>query len=267
MENYEAYFDQNRTLWNQRTLLHMNSSFYNMAAFTEGQSSLNAIELAELGNVRGKSLLHLQCHFGQDTLSWARLGAKATGADISDTAIAQARQLNEQLGLDAHFVRANVLELDQHLQGQFDIVFTSYGTIGWLPDLDPWARIISHFLKPGGTFYIVEFHPVVWMLDEDLREIVYPYQSNLEPIVTDTEESYTDGSSHSKQREYSWNHSLSEVVTALHNHGLQLQHLHEFPYSPYNCFRHMVQGPDGYWRIKHLQGKIPLLFSVKAQKV
>lgn len=267
MDNYSTYFESNRQLWNERTPLHTQSEFYNMQAFLTGQSSLNDIELTELGDVHGKSLLHLQCHFGQDSLSWARMGAKVTGVDISDASIAEANKLNGQLQLDATFVQSNVYDLKENLKGQFDVVYTSYGVIGWLPDLEQWADVVAHFLKPSGTFYMVEFHPVVWMFDDDLQEIIYPYHNTGEPIVTESDSSYTDGSQHTRLREYGWNHSLSEVVTALLNHGLQLEHLHEFNYSPYNCFNHMVQGSDGYWRIRHLNGKIPLLYSVKARKV
>ena len=266
MEDYKHYFETNRQLWNQRTPLHRQSEFYSVPAFLEGKTSLNSIELEELGDVQGKSLLHLQCHFGQDTLSWARLGANATGIDLSDASIEEARKLNQQLGLDAKFVQSNVYDLKENLQGQFDVVFTSYGTIGWLPDLEKWAEIIFHFLKPGGTFYMVEFHPVVWMFDDDFQNIVYPYHNTIEPIVTETAHTYTDGGAHKQQKEYGWNHALSEVISSLTAKGLQLHFLHEFPYSPYNCFSHMVQGEDGYWRIEHMQNKIPLLYSLKATK-
>ncbi|WP_162054346.1 class I SAM-dependent methyltransferase [Pontibacter pamirensis] len=266
MDNYENYFESNRQLWNKRTPLHRQSDFYNVPAFLEGRTSLNKIELDELGDVSGKSLLHLQCHFGQDTLSWARLGAKATGIDLSDASIEEASRLNQQLGLDVTFVQSNVYDLKENLQGQFDVVFTSYGTIGWLPDLEKWAETIHHFLKPGGIFYMVEFHPVAWMFDDDFQQIVYPYHNTFEPIVTETEQSYTDGSNHERLKEYGWNHGLGEVISSLTTKGLRLEFLHEFPYSPYNIFRHMVQGEDGYWRIRHLENKIPLLYSIKATK-
>lgn len=266
MENYAQYFESNRQLWNRRTLLHRQSAFYDVPAFLEGKTSLNQIELEELGDVKGKSLLHLQCHFGQDTLSWARQGATVTGIDLSDASIEEARRLNVQLGLDAEFVLSNVYDLRENLEGQFDVVFTSYGTIGWLPDLEKWAGIVNHFLRPGGTFYIVEFHPVAWMFDDDFEHILYPYHNTFEPIVTETEQSYTDSSSHEKHKEYSWNHALSEVVSSLTGKGLHIEFLHEFPYSPYNIFQHMVQGEDGYWRIRHLYNKIPLLYSIRATK-
>ncbi|GAA4430206.1 class I SAM-dependent methyltransferase [Pontibacter saemangeumensis] len=266
MEDLENYFESNRQLWNLRTPLHRKSAFYRVPAFMEGATSLNRIELEELGDVRGKSLLHLQCHFGLDTLSWARLGAKATGIDLSDAAVEEARRLNRQLGLDALFVQSNIYNLQENLHGQFEVVFTSYGTIGWLPDLEKWAGTIAHFLQPGGTFYMVDFHPVAWMFDDEFEKIIYPYHNTFEPIVTESDHSYTDGSGHAPHKEYGWNHGLSEIISSLTATGLRLEFLHEFPYSPYNCFQHMVQGDDGNWRIEHLRDKIPLLYSIKATK-
>lgn len=265
MEN--EYFEANRQAWNLRTAVHKDSAFYDVAGFRAGKTSLNAIELGELGPVAGKSLLHLQCHFGLDTLSWARMGAEATGIDLSDEAINEAEKLNRELGLDARFVCSNVYDLKENLQGTFDIVFTSYGVIGWLPDLNRWAEVIAHFLKPGGTFYMAEFHPVVWMFDNDFKEVTYAYHNSPDPIVEESTGTYTDPDAPIQYREFTWNHSLSEVITALLNHGLRLELFREYPYSPYNCFNHTVQGPDGYWRIKHLQDMIPMVYTLKCTKV
>ncbi|WP_242929086.1 class I SAM-dependent methyltransferase [Pontibacter vulgaris] len=264
-ENYNLYFEANRSLWNKKTPVHIDSAFYNMPAFLSGKTSLNAIELEEVGDVSGKTLLHLQCHFGQDSLSWARMGAKVTGVDISDEAVNQARQLNTQLGLDASFVRANIYDLKENLQGQFDVIFTSYGTIGWLPDLTKWADIIAQFLKPGGTFYIVDFHPVLWMFDEEFTHIKYSYHNTQEPIVSESTGTYADRDAPIKQVEYGWNHGLGEIISALTAAGLSIEFLHEYPYSPYNCFANTVQGKDGYWRIKNLENKIPMLYSIRAK--
>ncbi len=266
MKDYSKYFETNRNLWNKKTPVHLTSAFYNMPAFMAGHTSLNQIELSELGDVAGKSMLHLQCHFGQDTLSWARSGAKATGIDISDEAIKKAKELNTELGLQAEFVRSNLYDLKENLDGQFDIVFTSYGTIGWLPDLDKWADVIDHFLKPGGTFYIAEFHPVLWMFDDNFKEIIYPYHNTHEPIFTESSGTYADREAQITTTEYGWNHGLGEVITALSSRGINLEFLHEFPYSPYNCFPNMVQGSDGFWRIKGYEDKLPMIYSIKATK-
>ncbi|HKK38655.1 MAG TPA: class I SAM-dependent methyltransferase, partial [Cryomorphaceae bacterium] len=153
------YQQINRQSWNDRVDSHLKSEFYDVEGFLKGQASLKEIELPLLGDVNGKSILHLQCHFGQDTLSLQRMGANCVGVDLSDKAIEAAQNLNEELGLNARFVACDVYEAPKHIDEKFDVVFTSYGTIGWLPDLDRWAEVIAHFLKPGGKLVFVEFHP------------------------------------------------------------------------------------------------------------
>ncbi|MEO6583015.1 MAG: class I SAM-dependent methyltransferase, partial [Ferruginibacter sp.] len=150
--DYQSHFNDNRLSWNKRTAVHKDSAFYNLAEFKSGAPSLNETEINALGDVQSKSLLHLQCHFGMDTMSWARLGATCTGVDLSDEAISLAKEINAELQLNCDFICCNVYDLKMHLDKKFDIVFTSYGTIGWLPDLDAWAEIVAHFLKPGGVF-------------------------------------------------------------------------------------------------------------------
>ena len=264
-ENYDDYFAANKDGWNKRTGVHKTSAFYDVASFKAGKSSLNNLELEEVGDVHGKSLLHLQCHFGLDTLCWARKGATVTGIDFSDEAIAYAKQLSGDLQIPANFICSNVYDLQENLHQKFDIVFTSYGVIGWLPDLNRWAKIITHLLKPGGTFYMAEFHPVVWMMDENFEKIKYHYH-NQETIEENTTGTYTDRDANINYTEYGWNHSLAEVVQSLLDEGLQLQFLHEFSYSHYNCFNNMVQGDNGNWRIKGLEDKVPLMYSIKFKK-
>jgi 2-polyprenyl-3-methyl-5-hydroxy-6-metoxy-1,4-benzoquinol methylase len=200
-----------------------------------------------------------------DTLSLARMGATVTGIDLSDKAIDTARELNDQLGLDARFICCNVYDLEAHLDEQFDIVFTTYGVIGWLPDLQPWARLIARYLKPGGFFYMAEFHPVVWMFDDDFQSIKY-YYHNRELIEVDSVGTYTDRNAGIRAKEYSWNHSISEVLNALLRQNLRLEFFNEFSYSPYPCFNNVVQGPDGNWRVHGLEDKIPMVYSLKMEK-
>lgn len=263
MEKEQQYFEANKALWNQRTAVHIGSDFYNLEGFKKGETVLTPIELGELGSVEGKSLLHLQCHFGMDSLDWARRGARVTGVDLSDAAIDKARELSAELGFDARFVCCNVLDTAEQVEGQFDIVFSSYGTIGWLPDLQPWARMIAAKLRPGGIFYLAEFHPVVWMFDDDFTRIAYSYE-NQEVIVTENQGTYTDRLADIKGKEYSWNHSISEVLNALTGAGLQLQQFNEHMYSPYPCFRNTVEIGPGQWQIHGLEGKIPMVYSLKA---
>jgi ubiquinone/menaquinone biosynthesis C-methylase UbiE len=189
-----------------------------------------------------------------------------TGVDLSDNAIAEATKLNDELGMDAKFICCNVYDLEQHLDEQFDIVFTSYGVVGWLPDLQKWAKIISRYLKPGGTFYIAEFHPVVWMFDDNFTEIKYYYE-NREIIETESKGTYTDKDADILAKEYGWNHSLSEVINSLLDQGLTIERLNEYSYSPYPCFNNMVQGEDENWRIIGLEGKIPMVYSIIVKKL
>jgi SAM-dependent methyltransferase len=274
MSSPDNFFEANKTSWNKRTIVHKESSFYDLAAFKKGQSALNEIELKALGDVKGKSMLHLQCHFGMDTLSWAREGAMVTGVDLSDEAILLANEINHELKLGATFICSNIYDLPavevdgfsgKKNASRFDIVFTSYGTIGWLPDLDPWAKIIAHFLKPGGTFYMVDFHPTLWMMDEKFQHIKYDY-FNTSVIAEENNGTYTDRNAPIKSMEYTWNHPFSEIVGALLNNGLSIIEMKEFPYSPYNCFNNLEQGTDKMWRIKDMNEKMPMLYSIKTVK-
>lgn len=259
-------FQTNKDTWNQKVGIHAASDFYKLEAFKAGKSSLNRYELEALGDVAGKSLLHLQCHFGQDTLSWSRLGAKCTGVDISDTAIELARKLAQELQLDAKFVCCNVLDTSQHVSEQFDIVFSSYGTIGWLPDLRPWAKMIAERLKPGGIFYLVEFHPIAWMFDylEEPPKMKYGYQQK-EAIYEEYEGTYAeDGKTRMTSKEYGWNHGLGEVITSLTEVGLAVEYLNEYDASPYDVFPGLVKNTDGMFEMPHTL--YPLLFEIEASK-
>ena len=219
LENFDQYFEANKEGWNKRTAVHKDSAFYDVESFKAGKSSLNKLELDELGDVKGKSLLHLQCHFGMDTLSWAREGAIVTGIDLSNEAIDLARSLSSEMNIPANFICCNVYDLPAHLDEKFDVIFTSYGVIGWLPDLNKWASVVAQFLKPGGTFYMAEFHPVVWMMDENFERIKY-YYHNQEVIAEVTTGTYTDRNADIEYKEYSWNHSLSEVINSLISKGV-----------------------------------------------
>jgi 2-polyprenyl-3-methyl-5-hydroxy-6-metoxy-1,4-benzoquinol methylase len=263
----QEYFDTNKKLWNAKTDIHRDSEFYDLENFKNGKNPLNKIELDALGEVSGKSLLHLQCHFGQDSLQWARMGAKVTGVDFSPKAVALAQQLNTELGLDAKFVESNVLELDQNLEGKFDIVYTSYGTVGWLPDLEKWAKVISHFLKPGGTFFIADFHPVLLMFDWEKEEMTFPYFNIGEPFTEVEEGTYANRDAPIQLKEYFWLHSLSNIIRPLINHGMQLVDFQEFAESPYNCFPKMTSLDNGMYYYGKKELKIPHVYAIKMKKI
>lgn len=259
------YIEINKTLWDEKTTHHTGSAFYKMDDFLAGNTSLNDIELAMLGDVKGKTILHPQCHFGQDTLSLARMGAKVTGVDFSGEAIKKAVQLNEQLKLDAEFICTDIYELPDKLNKQFDIVFTSYGVLGWLPDMKRWAQIVARYMKPGGTFILVEFHPVIWMFNPDFSAIQYSY-FNKETIIETQNGTYAARDADIKKLEIGWNHDLSEVLQNLLDAGLGISSFREFDTSPYNCFQNMIEITSGKFQIKGLEGKLPMIYALKAVK-
>ena len=265
MNEAQNYLAINKALWDEKTKHHVNSDFYNMDAFLNGSTSLKDIELALLGDVAGKSILHLQCHFGQDSLSLARMGAKVTGVDFSGEAIKNAKELNEQLGLDATFICTDIYSLPESLDQQFDIVFTSYGTIGWMPDMQKWARIVARYLKPEGQFIFVDFHPVVWMFNSDFSAVQYPY-FNKEAIVETLEGTYADRNAPIKQSEVGWNHDLSEVMQNLIDAGLNITRFQELDSSPHNCFSNMVAIGGGRYQVEGLEGKIPMVYTLTAKR-
>lgn len=266
MSKNNKYFQVNKTTWNKKVKVHAKSEMYDLEAFKKGKSSLMQYELDALGDVNEKSLLHLQCHFGQDTLSWCRMGAKCVGVDISNEGIKLAQQLNEELNLDAEFVCCNVLDTSDYVRDKFDIVFTSYGTIGWLPDLKPWAKMIFERLKNGGVFYIAEFHPIVWMFDysEGKPIMKYGYMQD-EVIYEEYEGTYANQSSKMISKEYGWNHGLGEVITALSEAGLNIEYLKEHDESPYNVLPDLIETRSGNYVTK--DKLYPLIFEIKATKL
>ena len=260
-----AYLERNKHSWNERTSYHMKTGFYDLDNFKKGQTSLKEIELYLLSDITGKRILHLQCHFGQDTISLARMGAKTTGIDISDKAIARAKELAIETKAEATFICCDLYDLPNHLNGQFDIVFTSYGTIGRLPDLDRWAKVISRFLKPGGKFIFVDFHPVVWMFDDHFDKVGYNY-FNDGPIIETVNGTYADKNAPITTETVCWNHSISEVLNSLLHNDMELASLDEFNYSPYNCFKETTEFEPGKYRISHLGNKIPMVYAISASK-
>ncbi len=259
------YIDINKASWNNRLESHLKSDFYNLDAFINGKSSLNTIELDLLGDIKGKNILHLQCHFGQDSISLSRLGAHVTGVDFSEKSIAKAHELAKLTNSNAEFICSNIYDLPNVLNKKYDIVFTSYGTIAWLPDLDKWAEIVSHFMNENAKFVFVEFHPVVWMFDDDIEKIIYPYLKS-DAIVEDEVGTYADKKAEIQQKCVTWNHGISEVINCLIDKGLQIQCLNEYDYSPYPFVSNSEEYVKGKFRIKQYQNKLPLVYSVVAIK-
>jgi SAM-dependent methyltransferase len=266
----EKFFKTNLKRWNELAKIHVESEYYDLEGFRAGRSSLRSIELEELGDVSGKSLLHLQCQFGLDTLSWARLGAVVTGVDFSDKAIKLAKALSKQLNIPAKFICSNVYDLPKVLGGHFDIVFTSYGVLCWLHDIEKWAEVVSMYLEKGGTFFIAEFHPFAWVFDwDELLELKvrHSYFHTTEPYYFEREGTYADAKAYVKNKAYyQWQHSLSDIINALIKAGLRIERIKEYPYSVDRLFPFMKRCEDGYWRFTDKDNNIPLMFSIKATK-
>lgn len=259
------FFNINKEGWNNRTGAHYDSEFYDVEGFLKGSSSLKQIELELLGSLEGKELLHLQCHFGQDSISLAREGAKVTGIDISDQAIDKAKHLAQEAGVKAHFITSNVYDIDKHLNQQYDVIFSSYGVITWLPDLQRWADLIDMHLKPGGKFVFVEFHPAVWMFNDQFTSIDYSY-FNTGPIIENESGSYADKDASIAQDYVVWNHSLQDVIEPLLSNKLTMESFKEYDFSPYDCFENTVKIEESKYQINGLEGKIPLCFSLVMKK-
>lgn len=256
------YHEINREGWNRRTDPHYNHPNYRVKEFLAGKKSLHPLELEEVGDVRDKSLLHLQCHFGMDTLSWARLGAKVTGIDISDRSIERANELKEKAGLEARFIRTDLFNALDILKDKFDIVFTSYGVTWWMSDIKRWAEIAAHYVKEGGFFYIAEIHPALGMFDGDKN--VY------EPYFNQGREHYLNESDYCDKDlvvgdEYGWRWTLGDIITALVEAGLRIEFLHEFPFCVYKEWPTMVKDGD-WWYYPDRKNDIPMTYSIKATK-
>jgi SAM-dependent methyltransferase len=264
----------NRRLWDAWTKIHVGSEFYDVASFRNGERPIRVAdyEREEVGDVEGKTLLHLQCHFGLDTLSWARLGATVTGADFSDEAISAARALAAEVGLPARFIQSDLYDLPNALREEFDVVYTSCGVLGWLPDIAGWGRVAGQFIRPGGFLYVTEIHPVANVFENEgvapgeLR-LEYPYWSHREPLRFDVQGSYADRDAPTEELvEYGWDHSLGEIVTSLADAGLRIEFLHEFDFVRWPM-DYLVEGSDGLWRLpESIKGGLPLFFSLKATK-
>ena len=237
-EAVQGQFEANRKRWDEWAEIHMRGSpTYPVEAFKAGEAGWEPNLPDDIGSVRGKSILYLQCHFGMDTLMWARQGACVTGADFSETAIRGARALNAELGMNAEFVRSNIYDLPDALTGDFDIVLTYYGIICWGPDLHWWAEIVAHYLKPGGFFYVADTHPFVDMLeggDPGVAKpyLAYPYFTHGAAHRYEGSGTYAAPEAETLQRvEYEWGHTMAEIINAVVEARLCIEYLHEFPYT------------------------------------
>jgi SAM-dependent methyltransferase len=274
---HEREIADNRALWDAWTAIHTAGSFYDVQRFRDDPTDvrIRPFELEEIGEVTGKTLLHLQCHFGLDTLSWARLGAaQVTGIDFSEPAIAFATELAAETGLAdrSRFVVSDIYNLPGPLAGAtFDVVYTGRGALGWLPELAPWARVVASFLAPGGVFYIHEGHPVLWAIaDEQPTEglaIGYDYWGG-ETLSFPVEGSYADPAADvDAEVEHGWNHSLGEIVTQLASNGLRIELLDEKRELDWPAPFLVDRGDGTHVWPETMAGSLPLMYSLRARKV
>jgi SAM-dependent methyltransferase len=264
----DEYRSSNRRMWNEFTHINARSALYQLEEFKAGQNKLNPLERGELGDVAGKMLLHLQCHFGMDTLSWAMLGAQVTGVDFSDEAVALARSLSAELHIPGRFICSDIYDLPQVLDETFDIVYTSYGVLCWLSDIPGWAKLAARCLKPGGVFYMAEFHPFANVFDDYAPELRfrYPYFEK-QMMEFPVDGSYADPVAKMEPTtSYEWNFRIGEVLTSLLDAGLRLEFVHEHPFTVYQQLPFLERGADGYWHQPGGREDIPLMFSVRATK-
>ncbi len=263
----EEWFEANRANWDERVPIHVSGDFYDVAGFEAGEERLRPFELAEVGDVAGKDLVHLQCHFGLDTLSWARHGARVTGLDFSAPAIEAARELASRLGLDAGFVRANVYDAVRALDGRaFDVVYTGFGALNWLPDIERWAGVVAALLGPGGFLYLAEFHPFAHVFgDEDLT-VEHDYFHD-EPQVWDEPGTYADPEAETvHNRTYEWNHPLGDVVGAIVGAGLTVELLSEHDHTLFPRWPFLRRSPSGAYLLPEGTPRLPLMYSLRARK-
>jgi len=280
----------NRRNWDERAVIHARDTAgdYMLDRFRAGEDALHAIEAAELGDVRGKRVLHLQCHIGRDTLCLVRRGAVATGLDFSGAALDVARRLAEETGLKADFVQGTVDEAPHLTPGPFDLVFATWGTLCWLPDMEAWAKVIAAVLAPGGELYCADAHPGFIMLEEHAGRLIptFDFQTFPDKPLEFVEATTYAGGSHvmTHQSTRVWIHSLSAILGALIDAGLTITMFREHEVLPWRRdaaqvmtqsgetialsgdVRSLVPASDRMWRLADGLPRIPLSFSVRAKK-
>jgi SAM-dependent methyltransferase len=266
MGRYREAEEGNRKHWDELAEVHARS--YNCEPLLKGGHVLDEVQVREVGDVKGKSLLHLQCHIGTDTLSWARLGARVTGVDISPASLRAARALAGRAGLSGRFIESSLYDLEEKLDEKFDVVYTSVGVLCWLSDLEEWGRLIKGYLKPGGVFYIMESHPFLYVFDDDADElrVRYGYFHEDDPNEWEGDyPDYDDGDYMVQSPSWEWQWSMGDIVNSLIKSGLRLEFLHEHTTMPWKALPCMVQSGEGRWKLPEGIDVLPLMFSIRAR--
>jgi SAM-dependent methyltransferase len=262
-----SWLDANRMNWNDRVAVHVTSAFYGVSDWLRDTPGPDPTEASLVGDVAGRDLVHLQCHFGMGTLEWARAGATVTGVDFSETAIAEAESLAERAGLaqTSTFVVSDVVGAPAALSRRYDVVYVSLGSLCWLPRIEEWAEVVAALLAPGGTLLVHDVHPLAFSLDDDGVHVAYSYFEEVAPVVDDTPTTYTDGATLAHTTTYEWNHSIGEIVSALAGRGLMVTHLAENDWTRFQNFEDLVEGPRGIFRAPEGAPRRPLSFTLCAR--
>ena len=269
----DHYREANRANWDARVPIHYGSDEYGIARLISDPAHLSGVvtyDKEKLGDVTGKRLLHLQCHIGTDTISWARLGATVTGTDLSDKSIEAASRLSADSGTPARFIVSELYDTPEVLDEKFDIVYTGVGAICWIPEIRGWADVVSSFLEPGGTFYMREGHPMMWAMDwletEELR-VAVAYFETADPEGEEEHETYAGVGVVESPLNYGWNHGMGETIDALIRAGLRIDRVEEYDECEWQGLPMMIQEDDGLWRLPDRRERLPLMWSVLATKV
>jgi SAM-dependent methyltransferase len=260
---------KNRDLWDEWADINYRSAFYDVDGFKEKRPPLDDIVRENIGPLAGKRVLHLQCHFGLDTIRIADEADEVIGVDFSPRAITLARELAYEVGSSARFVESDVYSMSDVVRGEFDIVFASYGVVNWLPSLDPWAAVIARHVAPAGAFVLVDSHPTLMMFDHEAQtpRIRYGYFHTPEPIVLEPGiGTYSDPEARYSSSEHSWQHELSSIVMAMVRAGLRIDNLREYRHSPWQALPYLVERRKDWWTVPEGDPEIPLTFALRATK-
>jgi SAM-dependent methyltransferase len=258
--------DVNRAWWDERVPIHTASELYDVEAFKAGEQTLEPFEIEELADVGGQTLVHLQCHFGLDTLSWGRRGARVTGLDFSAPAVEAAQELATEIGVDADFVVADVYDAVDALGGRrFDIVYTGQGALNWLPDLPRWAQVVHDLIESGGVLYLSEFHPFQWVFGDDDLTVEYDYFHRR--LDLDDPGTYADLSATTEHnRTEEWSHALADVISAVIDAGLVLELFHEHEQTRFERWPFLEKSGRRAWRMPEGRPRLPLMYSLRARR-
>ena len=277
LTNQATWFSDNEKNWNDRANLHMAGDYCGLSRLLADPDAISAelaLDIGRFGGLAGKQVMHLQCHVGTDTIGFARRGAaRVVGLDLSETSLAHARAIADKAGVDVEYVHANVYDARQAVSGDFDLVYTSIGVLCWLPDVVQWARVIASLLKPGGTFFIRDDHPMFMAIGEDVSDglkIEQPYFQLDTPTTWDDDSSYVDTPGAPRiahTTNHQWNHSLGQIITALIDAGLVVDGVEEFTYSAWCPWPGLMeQHADGMWRLREQPERLALQFAISAHK-